>query len=228
MVYEGLIMSFLGDFFKNYSQVALQSNAAKLNYNYSIKSAKNMPDATRTGLENAGYNPMLAVQNSTSGANSSWTSAGQSQNNDLGNLVSNAQAFKRLENETIQAEANADLANEQAKTEEDKRLNLRFDSMMKDAKKHMIDKETSWIDKEKNAKIYKDMQDAERARAEASVVAYNADTARIAADAQKTNAEVNKEWTPTRIVGGIAAGASAYALSKIPGLKYLKKAKVGF
>lgn len=104
MVYEGLIMvvsagaiaamklgaaalgvggSFLGSSsakksaYKQYQyQSALQRQAAKLNYDYSLKSAENMPTSTRKGLEAANYNPMLAVQNATSGANSSWTSAG--------------------------------------------------------------------------------------------------------------------------------------------------------
>lgn len=89
-------------------QSALQAQAAKLNYDYSLKSAENMPTYTRKGLESAGYNPMLAVQNSTSGANSSWTSAGNATAPDYAGAISqgvaNAQSFQRLKNETIQAE----------------------------------------------------------------------------------------------------------------------------
>ena len=47
-------------------QSKLQEQAAKLNYDYSLKSAENMPSSTRQGLEDAGYNPMLAVQNASS------------------------------------------------------------------------------------------------------------------------------------------------------------------
>lgn len=94
-------------------QSALQSQAAQLNYDYSIKSAKKMPSATRQGLENAGYNPMLAVQNATSGANSSWTSAGQSTAPDYAGAISqgvaNAQSFQRLKNETNVAESAEDM-----------------------------------------------------------------------------------------------------------------------
>lgn len=99
--------------YKQYKyQSALQSQAAKLNYDYSLKSAKNMPSATRQGLESGGYNPMLAVQNATSGANSSWTSAGQSTapdyNAGITQGVANAQSFQRLKNETEQAESVTD------------------------------------------------------------------------------------------------------------------------
>lgn len=93
-------------------QSALQAQAAKLNYDYSIKSAENMPSATRRGLESGGYNPMLAVQNATSGANSSWTSSGNAQNVDYSNVITqgiaNAQSFQRLKNETQQAESSSD------------------------------------------------------------------------------------------------------------------------
>lgn len=47
---------------------------SKLNYDYGQKSLLNSPSSQREGLEKAGYNPMLAVQNSTSGANSGWAS----------------------------------------------------------------------------------------------------------------------------------------------------------
>ena len=195
--------SLIGAFASNASsrkqykyQSRLQAQAAKLNYDYGIKSLQNSPTAEREGLESAGYNPMLAVQNATSGANSGWTTTGQAQNVDYGQALSNAFDFKRLQNETKTAESTANLQNEQAMTEENKRRNFDFDSMMKDAQKHMTDKQTSWIDKEKNAQIYKDMQEAERARAEASVVAYNADTARIIANAKETESQTNKYGNP--------------------------------
>lgn len=93
-------------------QSKLQKQAAKLNYDYSIKSAQNMPSATREGLESGGYNPMLAVQNATNGANSSWTSAGQSTAPDysagIAQGIANAQSFQRLKNETNQAESVSD------------------------------------------------------------------------------------------------------------------------
>ena len=93
-------------------QSKLQAQAAKLNYDYSLLSAKNMPSATREGLESGGYNPMLAVQNATSGANSSWTSTGQvsapDYNAGITQGISNVQSFQRLKNETDQTESAID------------------------------------------------------------------------------------------------------------------------
>lgn len=93
-------------------QSRLQKQAAKLNYEYAEKTARNSPTWNRAGLETAGYNPMLAVQNSTSGANSSWTSPGQATAPDyvgaISQGVSNAQSFQRLKNETDQSESVTD------------------------------------------------------------------------------------------------------------------------
>jgi hypothetical protein len=90
----------------------LQSQAAALNYKYAEKSALNSPSWNRDGLESAGYNPMLAVQNSTAGANSSWTSANGSNSFDMSQGmtagVSNAHSVQRLMNETNQAESLSD------------------------------------------------------------------------------------------------------------------------
>lgn len=138
----------------------LQAHAAKLNYQYSLKSAENLPTSTRTGLENAGYNPMLAVQNATSGANSSWTSATKADVADMGSAMSagiaNAQSVQRLKNETMQAEsatdsyyANADKAKAE-KAEISARLpfvskrqraeiaNLEADAQLAEAQKHNL------------------------------------------------------------------------------------------
>lgn len=90
----------------------LMQNQAKLNYDYSLQSAENMPFSIRAGLENANYNPMLAVQNSTSGANSSFASPQSGPNVDYSSAISsgvaNAQSFQRLKNETNQAESVSD------------------------------------------------------------------------------------------------------------------------
>lgn len=93
-------------------QKALQANQAKINYEYAEKEARNKPIWNRAGLESAGYNPMLAVQNATSGANSSWTSAQSANAPDIAGGISsgiaNAQSFQRLKNETQQAESASD------------------------------------------------------------------------------------------------------------------------
>lgn len=97
-------------------QRKLQEQSAQLNYDYGMKAAQNTalnsPTWNRTALQNAGYNPMLAVQNATSGANASsgWTSTGQAPAYDysqgLSSGIANAQSFARLKNEINQTESN--------------------------------------------------------------------------------------------------------------------------
>lgn len=105
--------NYLSGLFNTQFQKELQENQARINYQYAEKSARNAPTWNRAGLESAGYNPMLAVQNATSGANSSWTSAQSSNMSDIanaGDFINNAQSFQRLENETKTAEAQQDQA----------------------------------------------------------------------------------------------------------------------
>lgn len=141
-------------------QKQLSEHNAKLNYQYAEKTARNQPIWNRAGLESAGYNPMLAVQNATSGANSSWTSAQSANAPDIAGGISsgiaNAQSFQRLKNETQQAEsasdanyANADKAKAE-KAEISARLpfvpkrqrveiaNLEADAQLAEAQKHNL------------------------------------------------------------------------------------------
>lgn len=102
-------LGLLGQYMNVGYQKELQEHAGATNYKYAEKSARNQPIWNRAGLESAGYNPMLAVQNATSGANSGWTSTGQANPVDLsGNVstgIANSQSFQRLENETNQTDS---------------------------------------------------------------------------------------------------------------------------
>lgn len=92
-------------------QKKLSEHQAKVNYQYAEKSARNTPTWNRAGLETAGYNPMLAVQNSTSGANAGWTSTPSANAPDIAggfsSGIANVQSFQRLKNETGVAETQA-------------------------------------------------------------------------------------------------------------------------
>lgn len=150
-------------------QRALQEQAAQLNYDYGQKSLLNSPGSTRKGLESAGYNPMLAVQNATSGADAGWTSSGSATGSQYGNigtdLISNAQSFQRLQNETKTAQAQQDQAYAEAdksKVEKQSLLqklpfvsqrekaeigNIEKDSLLKESQIHNIDETTRFIEK---------------------------------------------------------------------------------
>lgn len=90
-------------------QSKLQEQAAQLNYDYGIKSLQNSPSAQRQGLESAGYNPMLAVGNATSGANAGWTTTGQAASFDSSQGITsgfnNALSLQNTKNQTSQTES---------------------------------------------------------------------------------------------------------------------------
>lgn len=162
--------NILGSLMSTAQQKSLAKYQAKLNYKYAEKSARNTPTWNRAGLENAGYNPMLAVQNATSGANSSWASPQSSNAPDIAGGISsgiaNAQSFQRLKNETQVAESQNDMnyANaDKAKAEKSAILqklpfissrekaeiaNIDKDSLMKESQIHNIDETTRFIEKE--------------------------------------------------------------------------------
>lgn len=122
----------------------LQQQQAELNYNYSMQSARNLPTAQRTGLENAGYNPLLALGGFNSSTSFAGTgSAAMTPGSDFSGLGragdSVRESYKvfhqqqRLNEKTIDhmdsqidnTNANTFLAEQQAETEQQKR-NLMF------------------------------------------------------------------------------------------------------
>lgn len=158
-------------------------------------------------LRSAGLNPLLAT--GMSGASTGSVGAGSvgqgsAPSVDFANSINSASETSRrnkmvgseirnIESQTNANNAASALSEQQALTEQSKRLNMEFDNAMKDALKHKTDKETSWIDRERNSQIYKATQEAELARAKANLEAYNAETNRITASANQLNARTNRE-----------------------------------
>lgn len=172
----GFLSNALNQMMSEASNKRLQENQAKLNYQYAEKSALNQPTWNRSGLESAGFNPMLAVQNATSGANSSWASGAQTGMQDAtssaSNFLANAQSVKRLDNETKTAEAtqdeayaNADKAKAEKSTilqklpfvsqrEKAEISNIEKDSMHKESLIHQIDETIRLREKELELQQY--------------------------------------------------------------------------
>lgn len=199
----------------------LQENQAKLNYNNSVKyaqwSAENTPSMNRAGLTKAGYNPMLAVQNSTGGVNAgSFAGSAHVDTPDVGSAVSagvaNAQSLQRLHNETETAKATQDQAYamaDKAKVEKNSLIeklpfisqrekaeiaNVEKDSLLKESQIHNIDETTRFI--EKNYELQKILGlagiDVQRAGVGAQYA--NARAAQTAAEA-KTLMQYAGKWT---------------------------------
>lgn len=150
-------------------QLYAMQRQAELNYEYSQKSAENSPSWNRKGLEAAGYNPMLAVQNATSGANSSWTSPNSAPTDQATDAITNgvrngtemaqlAINQKQVEAQSDQAYAEADKAKVEknamlekmpyiSSREKSEIANLEKDSLLKESQIHNIDETTRFIEK---------------------------------------------------------------------------------
>lgn len=208
-----MVWSFLGGLFgsgassafgsaMNYAySKALQNNQYKLN----LKGLKESPAAQRTGLENAGYNPILAV-NSSGMANATTGATAGLSDNGFGSSFANAyKTFKlekdlnkaqisNLQADNLQKDANATLAKEQAQTEQYKRDNLSFQNAMLDIEKHLKEKDLAWYDRKAYADIYELMQRAENYRAMQSIESYNAQTARKTFQLNREMQEYEKDY----------------------------------
>lgn len=104
--------------FKYASQ--LQEQSARLGYKYDKKKALNQYGWMRQGLEDANFNPYLAVQGASGASNASFAPSGSVDAPNYGQAVTNAIDIARLRNETMTAqsqqsvnEANASLSNAQ-------------------------------------------------------------------------------------------------------------------
>lgn len=208
----------------SYSQ---QRKLNKQQYDLQIRGLKESPNAMRKGLESAGYNPILALGNTNAYAKGGV--GGSPTPSTLGSEAVNAYQQNKAVNANVEAtNAETNLKNEQALTEQAKREQMRFQNAMTDVETHLKQKDLSSYERRLYTQLYEQMQNAENLRAMASLQGYNAQTQRISANAQKLQAETSSKWTPVGIGAGVAAGIGGYVLGKVPGLKYLKKKKVGF
>lgn len=109
-------------------QKQLMEHQAALNYKYGQATALNSPSWNRQGLESAGYNPMLAVQNATSGVNSNFAAQSTANEPDygssLGSAVANATDVARLNNENKTTDSTVESNNANARRQNAEAANL--------------------------------------------------------------------------------------------------------
>lgn len=185
---------------------ALANFNAKLNYKYNQMYAENAPTWQRSGLESAGYNPMLAVQGYNAGSASSFSSTPSAGSYDYNSPATNALSLGKLVTDI-------GLAVSQSKQLEASAEKSKVETMAQLIKnKYLPDREKAEI-----SQVLSDIMLNENiARTNTS----NATTNRM-------NAETNKSNTLNAIAGTVlgALGLGGLGLSK---LKFLKKPKVGF
>lgn len=141
---------------------------SSLNFNYGKKTALNQYNWQRQGLQNAGYNPMLAVQNPT-GVNTSFSGLNSAPDlTNATNIVGNAVALRQQRvNEAVASSqvenqnADTQLKQNQSVTESARYWNVIADSYLKDAQKAFTDTQNFHYPRYIRSEIYKNLKQAE-------------------------------------------------------------------
>lgn len=202
-------------------------------YDLTQQGYRESPLNQRIGYESAGVNPILAMSNGASFGSYSGGNAGMahgSSSSEIGSMITNAYKTFQLERNKTNAEilginagiknTNADTAlkAEQTMTERARQTQMDFQNAMYDVQTHLARKDLSVYDKRFYTEMYDMMQRAENNRAYAAVADYNAETARIAAEASAYESNFRKDhpiynWIDrsTGIAGNVVGtGVSVY------------------
>lgn len=198
-------------------------NKQLMNHSYDLnqRSLRDTPTNARAGLVSAGYNPLVAFNSPMSSptTNASGINVAESQS---GTNASRLFLDKQQMTANIKAtNAQAVLSEQQALTESNKRSNLDSQTLLNNINEKLGQKGLSWYDR--------------RQLTELQTMIINAQANKVGAQASVTNAkaamkqaDTSAKWTPIGIGAGLGAGLLGFGLGKVPGLKYLKKKKVGF
>ena len=191
---------------------------------------RNQYQNTRYSLEQAGYNPLLAVgaQSTATGIQPSATMS--SSDNGAGDVsaLDVMQTKSNLELQGSQAKANssqAALAEEQAKTEQAKRVQMDFQNAMTDVETHLRQKDLSSYDKRFYTEMYERMQSAENLKAQSAIGMMNAQTNARNAQTSYMNYLVNSRNAGTNEYNAIT---NRYRKSASGGLGPIKGSYSGF
>lgn len=209
-------------------------------YELTQRGYRESPLNQRFGYESAGINPIFAMSNGASfGSYSGGSATGfqDSKTAEMGSMITNAYKAFQLERNKTNAEilginagiknTNADTAlkAEQTMTEKSKQIQMDFQNAMIDVQTHLAKKDLDTYDRRFYSNLYEQFQRAENYRASASLAEYNAETARISAEANayETNYRENHpiynwadRWASVagRVFGGAGAAVNAYNSTK--------------
>lgn len=192
----GILDSLINGAFNTYNaerQIAASKELQENAYNLTQKGYQESPGNLRKGLESAGYNPILAVNNSSAFSSGSYSaSPGGATGNPASGIdesVANAYRIAKMEKPRNEAEianmqagtnatnASVSLINEQAKTEQYKQKNLETQSFLNDANRELAKKDLSWRDRLNLAEVKSKIIQAKAAHQLAEVGQLNAHTA---------------------------------------------------
>lgn len=165
----------------------LQENQYRLNR----RALREQYQNSRYSLEQAGYNPLLAVGSSAQGV-STGASQSPSENVDGSAVVNSALSAAQIKSQIKNTEANSALSGEQAETEKAKRVQMQFQNAMTDVETKLKQKDLDTYDKRFYANLYEQMQRAENYRANSAIGMMNAETERMNAITNRSNSDTNR------------------------------------
>lgn len=221
-------------------QYKYQSLLNQQAYDLTQQGYRESPLNQRIGYENAGVNPILAMSNGASFGSYSGGSASAPQDSttsEIGSMLTNAYKTLALERSKNKAEilginagiknTNADTAlkAEQVMTERSKQIQMNFQNSMYDVQTHLAQKDLDSYDRRLYSNLYEQFQRAENYRALTSVADYNAETARMNAEANAYESSYRENhpiynwadrWASVagRVFGGAGSAVNAYNSTK--------------
>lgn len=182
-------------------QKRLQQNA----YDLTQRGYREQYGNMRTGLENAGYNPLLAVNGGMNGATfQSGSATGASYDGSgFANAITNAKqqksqqalndaSIKQLESQVGVNNAEASYKEGLLQSEIIKQSGYDLDNQIKDLERQKSQKELSIYDEKLLSELRNIQQDTELKKAYQYQAVVNAQSGRIQADAAATNAKTNQ------------------------------------
>lgn len=161
-------------------------------YELNRKALREQYQNSRYSLEQAGYNPLLAVGASAQGVSTGATQS-PSENIDGSAVVNSALSAAQVGAQIKNTNANSALASQQAETENAKRIQMQFQNAMTDVETKLKQKDLDTYDKRFYANLYEQMQRAENYRASSAIGQMNAETNRMNANVNSAMASIDRD-----------------------------------
>ncbi|UPW41782.1 DNA pilot protein [Peromfec virus RodF7_10] len=205
---------------------ASASHSAYKAYKYSKKLQQNQYDLNRQALreqyqnsryslEQAGYNPLLAVGSSAQGVSTGATQS-PSENVDGVGVVNSALNAMQTKAQVENTKANTSLQNQQAETEKSKRVQMEFENARNEVETKLRQKDLDSYDE----RFYRSMQEmiarTDNLRVSSAVSQMDAETNRI-------NAETNKQGNPFKLSKDLIESSDPYKWMSRTYRKYFPK-----
>ena len=184
MSFLGTVLGFGGSVASSALQYSQSKKLMDRQYNLAIKGYKESPQAVREGLESAGFNPLNSY---ASGGNFASSGLGSTSVPDLGQSITNS--YKTFSNERKLASATIEKTNAETETQKEITENYRLKNIWQSLENVIHDSNARYADRKNAAQLENFISQSILNRGTADLLKYNAETNRIAANAQKVSSE---------------------------------------